>query len=106
MKKLFLSFCLFTLMAPFIFAETKMVVVDNLYKIQFDYDSASKALELKLFSENSAAFDEQYAADIIEDELNAFLHERNLSDAELTDSSKDTDFEGRYTVVKNNYKLD
>ncbi len=105
MRKLTFMTMLFLAASFFSFAGSKTVIIDNLYKIEFNYDFASDYLELRLFSENTATFDEQYATDCIAEELAGFLEENRYSSVSLSYSTKDADYEGKYTLVKNIYKL-
>lgn len=84
---------------------SKEETIDNVYSVEWTLDTDSGNVEIDLFAVNTDAYDESFGDSCIEEKLNDIISEYGYSEGSVVSSSKDDNFEGKYTKVKREYKL-
>ena len=84
---------------------SKEETIDNVYSVEWTLDTNSGNVEIDLLSVNTDAYDESFGDSCIEEKLNDIISEYGYSEGAVLSSSKDDDFEGKYTKVARKYKL-
>lgn len=79
--------------------------IDNVYSIEWTLDTDTALLRINLFALNSDAYNEAFGDECIEEELKGVLSDYGYSESYILSTSKDDNFEDKYTKVEKKYKL-
>lgn len=109
MRKSFFLAVFFSVVAVSVCVAEKQeetVFVDNLHSLRTTFDSDSQEIDMIVYSDNSAAFDEGLAEFIVEENLREFMDLNGFSDFRLILSEINSDAkDGAYTTFCKKFKL-
>ncbi|MBQ0051048.1 MAG: hypothetical protein KBT11_03170 [Treponema sp.] len=107
MKKNYFAFLIASVFAFAAYSEVKFktIQIDNLYKLEYALDTDENSVVMKVYGENSVAFDEGYATDCITEELDSICSENDFDEGLLINSEKIAEYQDKYTLLTKKYYL-